>query len=120
MLCGSRVEPDEGAPPVGGVLTAVDEAMVLELADELARGGQREAELARDLADRPLAFGGDVGEHTDVAATERRVAADEVEQLRRRPSARPAASDDPSQKPAELAQIVAMGNIGHLLTDIVR
>ena len=63
--------------------------MLLELARELARRGQREAELARDLADRPLALGRDVGEHADVPAAERRVAVDELEELGRRPPARP-------------------------------
>lgn len=101
------------------MLAPSHEAVVLELADELARGGQREAELTRDLADRPLAFGGDVGEHADVAAAERWIAADELEELRRRPPARPGASDDAAQEPAELAQVVPAGNVGHLLNVIV-
>ena len=102
------------------MLAPSDEAVVLELADELARGGQREAELSRDLADRPLALRGDVGEHADVAAAERRIATDELEELRCRPPARPGASHDAAQEPAELAQVVGPGNVGHLLNVILR
>jgi hypothetical protein len=113
------VERDDRPPPVGGVLAPGDEAVVFELTHELARGGQREAEVARDLAHRPLALGRDVGEHADVPAAEWGVAADELEELRRGPAARPGAPDDPTQELPELAELVA-GNIRHVIKVIVR
>ena len=96
------------------------ECVIFELSDELARRGQREAELAGDLADRPLAFGGDVRQHTDMAAAERRVAADELEQLGCRASARPRAPHDAAQELPELAQVVTAGNIRHVIKVIAR
>ncbi len=102
------------------MLAPVDEPVILQLAHELARGGQREAELAGDLAHRPLAFRRDVGEHADMAPAERWVAADELEQLGRRPSARPGAAHDAPQQLPELDEVVGAGKIRHVVKVIER
>jgi hypothetical protein len=60
-----------------------------------------------------------VGEHADVPAAEWGVAADELEELRRGPAARPGAPHDPTQELPELAELVA-GNIRHVIKVIVR
>src|SRR4051794_3578288 len=51
-LGGRRLEVDERPPAVIRVLPALDEAVVFEVARQLAHGGQREADRLRDLADR--------------------------------------------------------------------
>ncbi len=104
--CRVGTEPDERAPAVVGVLAAPDEPVVLELPGQLARRGQREAELGGELADRLLALGADVGEHADVAPAERRVAVDEREQLGRRPSPRPDPAHHPMQQVPQFRQVI--------------
>jgi hypothetical protein len=53
-------------------------------------------------------------------AAERRVAADKLEQLGSRPPARPGSSHDAAQELPELAQVVAAGNIRHVVKVIER
>ena len=79
--------------------------MRLELGRQLARGGQREAELARQVADGALALGADVREHGDVAASQLGLALDELEQLRRRAPPRPEPAHHPPQQAAQLGQL---------------
>ncbi len=93
--------------------------MIGQLGDELARRGQRKPELAGDRTDRSVALGGHMGEDADMPASERWLAADEREQLSRRPPPRPGSADDASQQEAELGEI-AGGNILHLVTVTVR
>jgi hypothetical protein len=83
--------------------------VLLEIPRQLAGGREREAELAGELADRPLALRADLREHGHVPATERRVAAHEVEQLGSRTPARPQSAHHPSQQCAQLAQLVRLG-----------
>jgi hypothetical protein len=105
LLRRERVQVDDRAPPVILVLPAVDELVVLEVACELARGRQRQAELRGDLTDRPLALRRDVGEDGDVPRAERRAAADEREQLRGRPAADPQPAEDAAQEQAKLGDL---------------
>ena len=79
--------------------------MRLELGRQLARGGQREAELARQLAHGALTLGADVREHGDVAAAELGLASHELEQLPRRAPPRPEPAHHPPQQAAQLAQL---------------
>jgi hypothetical protein len=108
-LGGERVQVDDRPAAVVRVLAPVDEGAVLEVAGELARGGQREPELAGELTDRPLSLGADVREHGDVAAREPWAGADEREQIVARAAALPQAADDPAQHPAELVELAAVG-----------
>ena len=85
------------------MLAAADELVVLEVAGELARRGQAQAELLRDLADRALALGGDVREDGDVTRPERRVA---VEELVRRVTAAAEAAQDPPQRAAQFCYLL--------------
>ena len=113
---GARAQPDHGPPAVGRVLAPLDEAVIFEITRELARGGQRQAELAREVADRALALRSDLREHGDVPPAERRVAAHELEQLRRRPAPRPQTAHDPPQLSAQLCELLWIGY--HQLTII--
>ena len=106
-LLGRRGEAHDRAAAVGGILAPRDQPVLLELARERRGGGQRQAELAGELADRPLALAADVGEERHVPAPERR-ALDEAEQLRRRPPPRPEAAHHPAQEPAELRHLLAL------------
>jgi hypothetical protein len=108
------VQVDHRPPPVVGVLAPADELVVLEVARELARRGQAQAELRGDLADRPLALRRDVREHGDVPRSEGRVAADEREELRRRMPASPQAAEDPPQRDPQLCYL--FGNSYHRIT----
>ena len=92
--------------------------MVLELARQLAHGGQREAERLGKLGDRPFALRADVGEQDDVAPAERWVAVDEGEQLAGRAPARPEPSHQALQGLAELRQLLLFGY--HRVTIIER
>ena len=102
---GEGVQVDDGAAPVVDVLAPVHEVVRLELGRQLARGGQREAELARELADGALPLRPDVGEHRDVPPAERRLALHQLEQLRRRSPPRPEPAHHPPQQAAQLAQL---------------
>ena len=79
--------------------------MRLELGRQLARGGQREAELARQIADGALPLGADVREHGDVPPAQLGLALHEVEQLRRRSPPRPEPAHHPPQQAAQLVQL---------------
>ena len=94
----------------------VDQPVLLELARERRGRGEGQAELARQLADRALALAADLGEERDVAAAERR-ALDELEQLRRRPAARPEAAHHPPQLEPQLRHPVRVRY--HQITIIV-
>ena len=107
-LGSERVQVDDRAAPVVRVLAPVHERAVLEVAGELARGREREPELARKLPDRPLTFGSDVREHGDVPAREPRAGADQREQVVARAPALPEAAHDPAQHPAELVELAAV------------
>ena len=91
------------------MLPPVDEIVRLELGRQLARGWQREAELAGELADGALPLRPDVGEHRDVPPAERRLALHQFEQLRRRSPPRPEPAHHPPQQAAELAQLGSGG-----------
>ena len=76
-----RMQANDGAAPVGGVFAALDEPVVLELAGQLARGGQGQAERRGELGDRLGALCADVGEQGDVAPPERRIAVHERQEV---------------------------------------
>ena len=87
------------------MLAAVDQRVVFEVARELARGGQRQAQLGGDLAHRARPFRRNVREHGDVAPAERRLVADVREQLVRRAAAVAEAADDPPQQLPHLTEL---------------
>ena len=99
------------------MLAAADERALLEVAGELARGGQREPELAGELPDRPLPLRADVREHGDVPARQPRARADQGEQVVARTAALPEAAHDPAQHPAELVELAAV--VYHLALVII-
>jgi hypothetical protein len=119
LLLGECVQIDERAAAVVGVLTAMDEGVILEVASELACSGQRQAELGGDLAHRARPFRRDVREHGDVPPAERGFPADELQQLVRRPAALPEAAHDAAQELPQLAQLVR-GNSHVLVIVIIR
>ena len=96
----------DGAPPVGGVLAPLDQAMVLELPRQLAHRGQREAERRGELGGRLLALGPDVSEEGHMPPAERRVAVDEREQLAGRAPAAPQAAHHAPEGIAELRELL--------------
>ena len=100
------VEGDDGAAPVGGVLTPLDQAVVLELPRQLAHGGKRQAERRCELGDGLRALGPDVRKETDVPPPKRGIAVDEREQLARRAPVRPEAAHHAAQGVAELRQLL--------------
>ena len=106
---GVVVQRDDRPPPVGRVLAALEQPMLLQVARQLARSGQREPELARDVADRALTLVADVGEHGHVAPAERRLAVHEREQLGRRAPPVPEAPHDAAEARAELRQLCIFG-----------
>lgn len=114
LLLRERVQVDERAPAVVGVLAAVDERVVLEVARELAGGGQRQAQLRGDFPHRAGPFRRDVREHADVPAAERRLPADQREQLVGWPAAMAEPADDPPQQLPYLPQLVC-GNSHDLI-----
>lgn len=114
LLRRERVQLDDGAAPVVGVLAAPDELVFLEVARELARCGERQPDLGGDLADRALALRRHVGEDGDVARPERRGPADEREQLRRRPAPVSQPVQDPPERAAQLRDL--FGNSYHRIT----
>ena len=91
------------------MLPAINELVVLEVTGQLARRRQREAELASDLPDGPLALRADVGEHGDVASRQRWFPAHEREQILTRPAPVPEAPHHVAQEPAELRQLLPFG-----------
>ena len=99
-----RVEDDDRAAAVGGILAPHHEAVQLEFRRQLARRGQREPERRGDLAHGLLALGADVREDGQVAASELRLARDELEQLGRRATA-PEPPEHLAERRAELVQL---------------
>src|SRR6185312_4669103 len=89
----------------GRVLAACDQPVLLELPCERRGGGEGEAELTCELADRAAGLAAHLGEERDVAPTERR-ALDEPQQLRRRPAPRPHPSHHPAQLEPQLSDPV--------------
>ncbi len=83
------MQANDGAAPVGRILAPFDQAVLLELPGQLARGRQREAERRGEPGDRLLALGADLGEQGDVPSSEPGLAVDEREQLARRAAAAP-------------------------------
>jgi hypothetical protein len=104
LLLGEGVQIDERAPPVVRVLAAVDERVVLEVAREFACSGQRQAQLGGDLAYGARTFRRDVGKDCDVPPAERRLPADEREQLVGWPAAMAEPANDPPQQLPHLAE----------------
>ena len=98
---------DDGSAAVLGVLAAIDERVLLEVACDPARRGEREAELPGELADgaRLVPVGGDVDEHRDVARADRRIAFEEATELRRRTPSPPEAAQHRPERPAQLFQL---------------
>jgi hypothetical protein len=111
-----RREPDDGATPVGRILPAGEEAVILELAGERRRGGEGQAELAGEFADGALSLAADLGEQRDVPAPER-CAFHQFEQLGRRAAPRPEAAHDTPQLLPELGDLLLFGY--HRVTIIV-
>jgi len=116
---GEGVQVDDGAAPVVDVLAPVHEVVRLELRGQLAGSGERQAELACELTDRPLAFGADVRQHGDVPAPERRLPLDELEQLGCGPPPGPEAAHHPPQQAAQLAQLVCAGPVGNSVASVI-
>ena len=110
---GPGVQADERAPAIVGILAALDEVVALELRRQLARSRQRQPELERELADRALAARADVGEHRDVAAAERWLAARELQELGRGAAPRPEPAGDPPEQRAQLGQLGRGGASGN-------
>ena len=100
------MQAHDGAPPVGGVLASLDQAMVFELARQLAHRGQRQAERRGELGGGLLALGADAGEQRHVPPAERWIAVDEREQLAGRAPAAPEATHYPPERIAELHQLL--------------
>jgi len=102
---GFVVEPQHRAPPVVRVLAAHEEAGRLEVARQLARSRQREADGLRDVADGRAVGSRDEGEDADVPASEAG--------LERRP-APPDTAQHPPQRLPELCDLVRW-NTCHLV-----
>jgi hypothetical protein len=119
LLLRQLVQVDERPAAVVGELPAVHEGVILEVTRELARGGQRQAELPGDLAHRARPLRRDVREHGDVPATERRVLADVREQLVGRTAAMPEPACYPPQQLPQLHQLIG-GNSHDLIIVILR
>jgi len=77
----TRIEVDQGAPAVVGILAAGDEAVLLEVPNEAARGGQREVDASRELTNGGRPHSSDVGEQPDVSPTDRRRLAEQRHQV---------------------------------------
>lgn len=74
-------ELDDRPAPILGILAAPQQLVLLEVAHELARRRERQAELARQVAHGARALGGHVGEDGDVAAAEAGLPVDQAQQL---------------------------------------
>jgi len=94
----------------------MDEGQPLELGRQLARGRQRQPELLRELAHRPLALGPDLCEHGDVPPREPGLALDDREEVVARPPTLP----EPAHDPPEVApQLVELVTFGYHLTSVI-
>ena len=112
-------ELDDRPPAVVRILAALEQVVVLEVAHELARRRQRQAEPAREVAHRARPLRRDVGEDRDVAAAQAGFAVDQRQQLRRRPPAAMQAAQHRPHQAAELRQLVVTVAVCHI-TVIVR
>jgi len=99
-----RVQVDDRPTPVVHVLAPVDERGVLEVAGQLARGRERQSELACELADRALALAADLREHGHVPARQTRIASHQRLQVVAGSPPLPEPSRDAAQQPAELTK----------------
>lgn len=99
-------EGDHGAPPVLGILPPFDEAVVFQVARQLARRWEREVELARQLADAALSLGSDLREQPHVSPTERRLAAHQLQQLRCRAPPCPEPAHHAAEEAAQFLQLL--------------
>jgi len=99
------VEVDDGAAAVVGVLAAVDQLVARQVDRELARRGERQAQLPRDLSDRARALRRHVHQHREVARAERRVAGEVALELDGEAAPPPQPPQDVAQQPAELVQL---------------
>ena len=110
------VQLDDGAPAIIDMLAPAHERVVLELSSQLARRGQGQPELARDLTDGSRALGADVREHRDVPRAEALISSHQLEQLRCRPAAAPEPAQHRTEQAAQFAQLaVTTGNSRHLI-----
>ncbi len=107
-------ELDDRAAAVLGVLAPLEQPVVLEVAHELARRRERQAELAREVADGARPLRGHVREHGHVPAAEARLAVDQGQELGRRPPpAVQAAQHRPHQAP-ELLEVSVSVAVCHI------
>ena len=106
-LGGERVQVDHRPAPVVDVLAAADEAELFEVARQLARRRQRQSELVRQLADRPLPLAADLGEDGDVPPGQAPVAVGDGEQVVARAAPLPEPAHHAAQVAAELVQLAA-------------
>jgi hypothetical protein len=97
-----RVQVDDGAALVLDRLSPMDEVVLLEVARQSARGGQRETELGGQLAHRALPLGSDLREERDVPRTDARRAVQEALQVRGRAPPAPETAQDGPKQPAQL------------------
>ncbi len=120
VLGGCRVERDNGAPPVVGILAPMNEAVSFELGGQLAGRRQRDADSFGQLAHRLRAADTDLGQRRDMPPAEAGLAGDEREQLRR-PAPTPEPAHHLSQRSAELRELgtAHLGNSCLLLTVII-
>ena len=81
------------------------EVVLLEVARELARRGQGDPELLRELADCSLALGSDLDEQRDVPPPDRRLAVEEALELGGRAPAPPHPAQHEPQKAAQLGDL---------------
>lgn len=109
------IQVDDGSAPVVRVLAPVDERGVLEVAGQLARGRERQSELARELADRALALAADLREHGHVPAGQPWIAPHQRQQVVAGATPLPEPSRDPAQQPAELTKPA----VGYHLTLVI-
>ena len=83
--------------------------MLLEVARQLARGREGEVELARQLTDAPLAVRPDLCQQAHVPAAEGRIAAHELQELRRGAAPGPEPAHHPAQEAAQFRELIVVG-----------
>ena len=83
--------------------------MILEVARELARRREREVELPRQLTDAPLPVRPDLRQQAYMPPAEGRIAAHELQELRRGAAAGPGPPHHPPQEAAQFRQLLVIG-----------